>query len=324
MTSSDKRVINARSRRSCSKGLELLLVCTGLFGILLHALIRDQVVPLSGLYYGLPWQACGILFASASLVSFRRHPKCSRAWALASIVLLGYAHVSLRVPERTNDLQSKADTIQVFFWNAARPQSLNDWQKICQGFERYKPDVVCLVEAKIHDMKGYQALAPRGYQTYLIEEEGMVILTTGTVTDIQHAGIPPKHKWARIEVNTHEGVIAIHIVDIHSWPFYDKGKPIKEIFDRAREESCPSMVVGDFNTPVDSAWFDPVKRDFQHALLTAGSDTTMGTWPRVYPVLSIDHMWMDTQFELLETRNLNLRGSDHRALLTRFRRIPPK
>jgi endonuclease/exonuclease/phosphatase family metal-dependent hydrolase len=85
------------------------------------------------------------------------------------------------------------------------------------------------------------------------------------------------------------------LVDAVVRPFSNRREMIDEVFELARETpEIPTIVMGDFNTPTDSVWFDEVRNDYDHAFEQAGRGM-LTTWPAPAPILAIDHVWLSRQ-----------------------------
>ena len=172
-----------------------------------------------------------------------------------------------------------------------------------------QPEIAIFVEAGI---RGDVPPAPSGYQLFPIPERGFLVMCKGDISAIEQASIEPKHKWARVLWKYNGRQLPIHIVDIHSWPFYDRRKPIEESFKRAGKEKGAAIVVGDFNTPLDSVWYNQIGKDWRNALEQRGD--CIATWPRVAPVLSIDQIWV-RGLQINTADQPNVPGSDHRQVM---------
>ena len=91
---------------------------------------------------------------------------------------------------------------------------------------------------------------------------------------------------------------------------------VERVFELARETpDLPTIVMGDFNTPIDSVWFDGARDDFTHAFEQAGRGM-LTTWPAPAPLLAIDHIWLSRQFRI-DCASIGWSwASDHRPIVT--------
>jgi endonuclease/exonuclease/phosphatase (EEP) superfamily protein YafD len=77
------------------------------------------------------------------------------------------------------------------------------------------------------------------------------------------------------------------------------------------------IVLGDFNTPADSAFFRPLRAFATNAFEVAGSGCA-ATWPMPLPVLSLDQMWTTGRLRAVRCEHMLSWRSDHRAVRAEF------
>ncbi len=78
------------------------------------------------------------------------------------------------------------------------------------------------------------------------------------------------------------------------------------------------MLLGDFNTPVDSVWLSAIRARFDNAFEVAGNGI-LATWPLPLPVLALDQVWVSDQLGVSCAKIGWSMLSDHRPVFTEIR-----
>ena len=74
-----------------------------------------------------------------------------------------------------------------------------------------------------------------------------------------------------------------------------------------------NIILGDFNTPFESLFFENFKKNYQHAFAEKGNGFRE-TWFWNLPLLSLDHIWVSRDLEILKTEKIATWKSDHSML----------
>ena len=77
------------------------------------------------------------------------------------------------------------------------------------------------------------------------------------------------------------------------------------------------LILGDFNTPRESALLDPLRANLTHAFESAG-DGLAETWPAFLPVLSLDQIWSSPGLRAVWCEHGHSLRSEHRAVIADF------
>ncbi len=75
-----------------------------------------------------------------------------------------------------------------------------------------------------------------------------------------------------------------------------------------------TVVLGDFNTPADSAHYEPLRRTFVNAFEEAGQGYG-ASWPSFAPLLTLDQIWVSGPVEVLHCELGWSPVSDHRPVI---------
>jgi endonuclease/exonuclease/phosphatase family metal-dependent hydrolase len=84
-------------------------------------------------------------------------------------------------------------------------------------------------------------------------------------------------------------------------------------FDRG----IPTILAGDFNIPLDSTSLEPIRADYQNAL-EHGHNGQITTWPSPFPLLAIDHIWLNQKLVTGASKKVKVLRSDHAMVISTF------
>lgn len=286
-----------------------------LAGLLIRATVADRWLFCSTIFYAtpLPLLACGGAIAVLCTNRLKWFGQMS-FWCVLLVVTLAVWGLSdwKRHPQRSTE-----DSISVLFWNVARR---SDTKPAAEYITRINADVVALVEAgpaNADRRKYWQENCP-GYDVSMLGG-GLMLLTKGTsgqatAGELARASI---YRLIRCQVKGQEVTCAI--VDLKSDPFYSRG-PILAGLDAVlkpyHDENL--IVLGDFNTPVDSVHYAPLRAQLTEVFETVGTGYAP-TWPAPVPVLWLDQVWVNERIEPLGCVRLPPVNSDHHPVLCRIR-----
>ena len=76
-----------------------------------------------------------------------------------------------------------------------------------------------------------------------------------------------------------------------------------------------AVILGDFNVPYESDYLKNIKTNFNHAFNQKGNGFRE-TWFWNIPLLSLDHIWVSKDLEILKTEKIGTFKSDHSMLKT--------
>ena len=205
--------------------------------------------------------------------------------------------------------------VRVLAWNVARGRA--GWEAIAEYAKQTDADVIGLVEAgdaseerlrfwREH-FEGYATVVPGG---------GLVLLVRGDVESSrfhQLVGIS-----AALAADLELGGKKLHLVltDLDASPRFDKGRLTESLLALADSPNgTPTILMGDFNMPVDSRWFVPLRTRYAHAFEQSGHGR-LATWPAETPLVALDHVWASRGLRPACAVLVSTGLSDHRAFLT--------
>lgn len=284
-----------------------------LLGLLLHLVVADAWPLFRVVFYALPLPVLALgWLAVAALWGWQR-----RRGRLCALVAAGcgawwYAS-SWCTPEPVQGTPNPA--AKVLCWNMAHEALPSaDLQQLVTEFT---PDIAGLVEvgARHGDPADLMTTLPPGY-TAMKLDHGMAVLVRGTVRVVHQKLLSSNSKFAALEAVVDGATWRVFIVDGASRPSTSREDVLKAVLAEARGHPR-TVVMGDFNTPLESPLFNPWRAVLRHAFNETGHGFRE-TWPRLAPVLTIDHVWSSMDSPPLHTEKRWLRSSDHAALLVQL------
>lgn len=286
-----------------------------LIGLVDRFTVRDSVDLLAPIFYALPPAVLAVLSLYAMIAfALKRQRKRFLLFLLVAVGCLAYW---TRTEFRRPSASPEQGDVPVFLWNASSnliPQPSVDL------LHQSNADIIGMVEAgdSRATLEWYAAELPSYHFAHF--GEGLVIGAHGRVSNrtLGDLGGFGKFASAEIELDRSPGkAMTVIVVDINSDPLRSR-RPAFEALQKIIEEQGdrPIMVMGDFNTPGDSACFDSMRAQFRDAFETAG-ESWSSTWPIPAPVMALDHIWFSKHFSIAHSKLGWATTSDHRSVLTK-------
>jgi hypothetical protein len=281
------------------------LAAPGAAGLLLRLTARDSFPVVSTLFYATPPVLTAVAAAAAAVLwgGQRRRARAAAAGALA-LLLAGYylGQSWFDAPP------APGGGFRVMLWNIAWGAAGR--APLEERLRAENPDLAVLVEAG----KDSSPLAPlfAGYDhrplsgSFFVAVRGRIL----------------ESSWERLGNGGRAGVVrfaladrewTMILVDLWAYPLQHR-RAAFELLDALRHRLRPDLILGDFNTPRDSVFFDAWRPDWAHAFESAGRGCD-ATWPYPLPFLAIDHVWARHDLRVLGCRHEGSRASDHRAVV---------
>ncbi|MBS3821338.1 MAG: hypothetical protein GVY16_08140 [Planctomycetes bacterium] len=273
--------------------------------------VRDSITAVAPVYYATPplLLAAMTLIGAVVFARARAHRRGIAASVL-TVALLAWGigrHVSLRNPIDGDD------GIALCTWNLSH--GWGGWSDIAAVLAEDDADVIGLVEAELGDEAREAIAGALPHHMILAGDAGLAVAVRGEAGQPQMIPLGEGSTCLRLDVRCKETDLAVLLVDIDSNPFTDRGGPIRAVQKLAAGiTDRPVVILGDFNTPRDSAHFD----DWDGALSNVGDSLGCGwlaTWPAWAPVLEIDHIWLSKRLEARRCRIGWSFQSDHRRVI---------
>lgn len=287
------------------------------FGILLQLWLKDRHLLWTLFFYAMPKPCLALLAAGLAYFSRRRGRIVAglaclviTAWWLAASYHSG--------PEiQPSSAAAKAtDEVTMLYWNLARPVGLD--AEMVALVKAWQPDIAAFVEPGKNVetlLTEYEKQLP-GYRAAWMPR-GILWLTRVPSRYRDRGKLDGIGAYARFDVDGLGPTFPVVVADVH--PGYPRKAQLQEVLTHSLERR-DAILVGDFNTPLESVFFENYRARFQNAQEVAGTGFKE-TWPIGLPLLSLDHFWIGPDWQVLQTQKIwDLAGSDHAALWVKLKR----
>ena len=280
-------------------------------GLSVRLTIRDSIPGLSAIYYATPWPILAVAALLPAVLGARR-----RRWPIAAgflFIALVCGAAWLRNAFHFQKPTGTA-TLRVAYWNVARPDA--SVGKVLDLVGEIKADIFGFGETTRGNAPSRPEWSARPPGKHLLPLRRHMLLTTPQPATQLHDGyLNDRGQYALTQTELHGRKIFILMADfdaIVAWsrkPAFDR---LIQLIDAIGDE--PLIVMGDFNTPLDSTFFAPLRARLRHTFATAGSGYAK-TWPMPLPVLDIDHIWVSHHFRIVHSEHRTSLLSDHRPVI---------
>lgn len=280
-------------------------------------LMGDQVRGISTIYYAMPLQVLATLTGLLAVLNWGQKRRVIRWLVCTGLLILGVVFEDWRsVPD-----QSTSRDLKVVFWNACRIH--RGWDQVTAEVRSWDADVVALVEAGTGNettrMKWQQGCP--GYRVSLLGA-GIVLLTRGEsgITTVHE--FPDGSRARQIRTTVRGQDLQLVVTDIQANPLLSRREPLAQLANVvAPLADEATLVVGDFNTPSNSALLDPFRSNYVSAFDAAGQGYRP-TWPQPLPLLAIDQAWVSRHLNVTSCKHLWTKASDHRPVYLTIKANP--
>jgi endonuclease/exonuclease/phosphatase (EEP) superfamily protein YafD len=296
-------------------GLRLGRVCAwGLLmvGLILQFWVRDRLDSLAPYFYALPLPILVGLCVWLSLRSSRRWVPLGLAVILTGI-WMGRSWQRHEVPAVAGAVAEHE--FRVLFWNMSRPTVLS--AALIEMIKELQPDIVGCVEPgpnAASQLSAYDAALP-GYRADFMPR-GLLWITRCADRRRERGKLDNLGAFTVWEVTHEAQTVRTVLVDVYANPWLTRRRQLAETLALAQAEPL-AVVMGDFNTPLESVHLRPFREKMTNAFEAAGNGLRE-TWFWGLPILSLDQVWVGPGWKVLEAKKLQSRESDHAAMFVRL------
>ncbi len=289
------------------RAIATLLLGLAAAGLTVRFTFRDSLDALAPFFYALPLPVIGGLFLGGGI--FARSP--ARLLALFA----GVATLGGWFARDYGFAAPKPGAWKFITWNmqnATHPSP--DLLHLVRGEQ---PDFMALIEAgrlTPEIAAAYERALP-GYRVLSLGGDRGCLLR-GEVAGVDEMVLPGRSRVVTVRARVHGDGVRVIIVDLDSGVFRSRRADFEWITAMARG-GPRTVVLGDFNTPLDSAHFDGLRGNFREA--TEGPHAGFReTWPYEAPFLSLDQIWVSRDLEPRFARRTFTLASDHAPVVATF------
>jgi len=296
--------------------LRMLAWLALLVGILLQLWLKDRQVAWALFFYAMP-KPCLMAVALFLTVISKRLQRMVAVMVMIGLTLW-WVITSWSWEPVPDEAGASKDEVTLLYWNLCRPHKLD--QHAVDLVRELQPHIVAFVEPgkEISPLlPSYEALLP-GYSVAWMPR-GILWMTRVPSRYRERGKLDGMGAYARFEVNGLGPTFPVVVADVTPNFFHSREQQLKEVLAQSQNRRN-AILAGDFNTPLESIFFDAYRSRFANAL-EAGSKGFRETWPFGLPLLSIDQVWVGSDWKVIEARKIWwLTGSDHAAIFVRLRR----
>lgn len=295
--------------------LSQFLCVVALSGLVLRLTMRDALPFLATVFYAtpLPVIAIGLLFAAILHPSPKtRFRRLQLGGAFLCFVVFCWGHIHRPGDQLPRRVVTPIDqSLRVAVWNTAR--GAGGWPEVFQEIKSWQADVIGVVEFDLSESSAQDTFRKQfpTYHVHMLRHE-MLLLTKLSVVRTDSVSVEGTN-FAILRLAGDSGPIRVIIADFKSSPLRSRRTAFERLKAVINEDrSAPLILMGDFNTPTESVFFDDFRESLSNIGGACGYDCT---WPVPCPVMAIDLMWVTSHFEVLR-RNIGWTWvSDHRPVM---------
>lgn len=285
--------------------------------LVIHFVVKDRIAGLSFIYYSTPMPVLliftfilGIIWLFCKKIRFARFyfilaMGCLLLWFCESFSLVS------RAPSSSD--------LTLFFWNAARNRSKAE--EATKYIQNFHPDLIGIVEAGI-TRKGRQnskieEIWRRVFSGYTVEvlPYEMALVTKGKILAKTSGMLAERGHYNLIQISLNGELFDVLLIDIYANPSRSRAPAFAQLTSLIRSYSSRNLVVmGDFNTPAKSVFFEPFRK-YLNQTFEAGGVGFAETWPIPLPVLALDQIWVSKKITVISCRLNWSWFSDHRSVV---------
>lgn len=269
----------------------------------LHFFIKDRTYDTSIWFYLFPLP---IIILIIVLLSIFLGKKRKYNLILASILLSVWLSRSFRI-SFPKDI--KETDVEVVFWNASRD---NDFDIAITENNNSMPDVLVLTETTNVDFQNLQLKHPN---IYLYKSKRELEIFSKTPIQIINEETS-KYKTTVIHFKTAD--IEFYAVDVSGSFDVPRAWELKYV-NSIIKKKINTIILGDFNVPYESLFLKEIKENYNHFFSRKGNGFRE-TWFWNLPILSLDHIWISKDLEVITSKKIDTENSDHSMIKTIIRK----
>ncbi|WP_178985785.1 endonuclease/exonuclease/phosphatase family protein [Winogradskyella helgolandensis] len=282
------------------------------FLLLIHFGFKDHLYLTGILFYAFPVPI--LILAIFPLIALFYNKKRIRFTLLGLIGLLSFIWINNQyINFESSNVNS---TNSIFLWNIADQKDYNV-DVLKKTLEAQRIDALFFVEV-LHKDNNFNTQFKQQLHNYNVQflDGNMMVVAKKGITIVDYIEEERHYKLNHLKVEIGLNTFEVIIVDIFAKPWHNKKKAFTKIY-KYLEDHDIDIILGDFNTPYESIYFNHFKTNY-----TSARNFQKGfsaTWPYPVPLLEIDHIWIKKQQTILSTEKKFYTDSDHALLITEFK-----
>jgi vancomycin resistance protein VanJ len=283
-------------------------------GLVLRLTVRDSVDLLAPIYYATPWPILAILTLPFIFVVWRK-PKM-----VLAVIVITHVFAAAWISEswRTSEPEKGPADFRIVQWNVNRP--VRRLHGTIERIRQFDSDLITISEpmpkerkstpSRMDELKEEWRRQIPEYQS-VFADGNLLLLVRGDIASEQHGELGPGSFYSLYDLKVKGHSLRLLQMDIYAKPTNPRRAPLEALVPLADSlQDQPLIIVGDFNTPRDSVFLQPLRKYHRHAWETVGTGGA-DTWPWPLPVLSLDQIWSNQLLKPLRCKNAGNWRSDH-------------
>jgi vancomycin resistance protein VanJ len=286
-------------------------------GVLLRLTVCDCYQPWAIIFYATPVPILAVLMCIAGWAWGRSQMPLRRISLLCGALFIAWTIWSDCGFHKS---PSNRDGIQLVVWNVAHSRC--GLSSIAKQIRLWDLPLVALVEADTYK-KSMAEQWRSELSGYDIAEAhfGGLLAVRGHILSKRWHSLSETSYCDQFDVLLGDDEFTVLLVDVASTIAASRRRPLERLALIAGElRQRPLVILGDFNTPDDSVWFEPLRQHCLSVFRTCG--TGYGpTWPVPAPVLVLDQIWVNHRIDAKDCSTGWSWLSDHRPV---FAKVLPR
>lgn len=204
----------------------------------------------------------------------------------------------------TDEPLEKEKGFEIVVWNSQHTQGLKE--AIIENGS--VPDVFVLVECNKESVKYAELNFPNYY--FKLSKEGIGIFSKVPIAKLNEIISEDNSRVLSFKIEDYN----FYAVDIYASLLNFRGDSLRFLKSTLQTDEN-TIVLGDFNTPLESVHLSFLKKNFENSFDEKG-DGFRETWFWNIPILSLDHIWVSNDIEIISANKISTFKSDHSMLKT--------
>lgn len=272
--------------------------------LLIHFVLKENTYFFSLLYYTFPLPLIIIVVIIFSFFQIKK----IRTYNLILVLLLLVIWFGRSFKINASEVVKESD-IEVMFWNASHKR---EFKHVFDKVEKL-PDIIVLVEYHAEELAETKLKYP-DYYFYWHDESEIGIFSKEDI-EIKDIFISEDET---VVINFITNGINFYAIDVASSMNIYRKHQLRFVTESIKTKQN-TILLGDFNTPLESKFLDDIKTNFDHGLNEKGNGFRE-TWFWNIPLLSLDHIWVSKDLEIINAEKIGTFKSDHSMIKTSVRK----
>lgn len=294
-------------RWAAHAGALLLALC-----LVLRLTHYDRDGRLLALHYATPWPVLAAL--ACALAAFWLIARRRLLSAVFLVVVLAAGAAWISVSCRSHAPRRSAEPLHVAYWNIGGPGRRIG--AVIDYLQTLDADVIGIAELDSRTRRERPSWQERFPGKSVIPlSSGMMLIAEGRVLEQRAGFLGNAGRYHRVSLQVRGREITVLLVDFDSAVTRSRASGFQRLGELvAAQGQEPLIVMGDFNTPIDSPHFGILRASLSDAFETAGRGFSE-TWPLPLPLLSLDHVWVNAALRVANCKLGWSSLSDHRPVV---------